>query len=552
MPVRPACSISRQWSSPANRCLVLQSLARHQGAHGHASKSLESIRPPCPIPEWPSPSALVDQTLPPHSLEQLPPSADPLPVGSETQKPKDDWYTYQGALVARPAILQPDTVDTSISRAQHHARTSESVARVRSNIDAGGLASADYPTDHHAISDHEAATDHHAISDHQALPDDEALPGRTANAQSALVDTSIPGDASIPHVRPIARSAESAILGAQASYIGGSLPRGRDSGAALSEDPDAALARDPYLEDEEDLEMSMPDAMHITGIAHAAPRSGSNNRAGLSSSESPATTFDWLAYLDYNPDVARSYSSQTLAQHHFVWRGMAEKRLAQRIPLVLRYSACGGLMNQHYSHVAAFSIARLLGAGASAPYVSSLPWSRFRSAIMPSRSPVTGFSNMCTRSPLARLRGHFHLLHCTLAMVPTSKPGVPESWSQLATGEHEADGLVGNCADVAMPVSLTRDSFSSYYNLDASKNKVTWSPLSQGSMYNLQRVQRNAKGAFFCKDLCCSSTWDTLACTPGAWYCGTRTTANSQTPRLALGFLTAWPACICNITNVGC
>lgn len=33
----------------------------------------------------------------------------------------------------------------------------------------------------------------------------------------------------------------------------------------------------------------------------------------------------------------------------------------KRVPLVVRYTACGGLFNQHYSHVAALSLALALG-----------------------------------------------------------------------------------------------------------------------------------------------------------------------------------------------
>ena len=35
---------------------------------------------------------------------------------------------------------------------------------------------------------------------------------------------------------------------------------------------------------------------------------------------------------------------------------------AQAVRLVLRYTACAGLMNQHYSHIAAFALAAVLGA----------------------------------------------------------------------------------------------------------------------------------------------------------------------------------------------
>ncbi len=42
-------------------------------------------------------------------------------------------------------------------------------------------------------------------------------------------------------------------------------------------------------------------------------------------------------------------------------------KVYKRIPLVVRYTACGGLFNQHYSHVAALSLALALGADVILP-----------------------------------------------------------------------------------------------------------------------------------------------------------------------------------------
>jgi hypothetical protein len=39
----------------------------------------------------------------------------------------------------------------------------------------------------------------------------------------------------------------------------------------------------------------------------------------------------------------------------------------KRVPLVVRYTACGGLFNQHYSHVAALALALALGADVVLP-----------------------------------------------------------------------------------------------------------------------------------------------------------------------------------------
>jgi hypothetical protein len=78
--------------------------------------------------------------------------------------------------------------------------------------------------------------------------------------------------------------------------------------------------------------------------------------------------FDWKAYLDYNPDLPKvGITTVQLAAQHFHDNGKKEGRVHKRIPLVLRYTACGGLMNQHYSHLAALVMAVSLGADVILP-----------------------------------------------------------------------------------------------------------------------------------------------------------------------------------------
>jgi hypothetical protein len=72
--------------------------------------------------------------------------------------------------------------------------------------------------------------------------------------------------------------------------------------------------------------------------------------------------FDWRAYLAYNPDVrAFGVNTAATAAGHYLAYGAKEGRLHRRIPAALRYTACGGLANQHYSHVAALTLAVALG-----------------------------------------------------------------------------------------------------------------------------------------------------------------------------------------------
>ena len=43
-------------------------------------------------------------------------------------------------------------------------------------------------------------------------------------------------------------------------------------------------------------------------------------------------------------------------------QGRAEGRIYKRLRVLLRYTACTGLINQHYSHIASFVLAAVLGA----------------------------------------------------------------------------------------------------------------------------------------------------------------------------------------------
>jgi hypothetical protein len=73
--------------------------------------------------------------------------------------------------------------------------------------------------------------------------------------------------------------------------------------------------------------------------------------------------FDWQAYLSYYPDLFQSgIDSKSKAQLHFSKYGRREGRIYNRLKVLLHYTACTGLINQHYSHIAAFSLASVIGA----------------------------------------------------------------------------------------------------------------------------------------------------------------------------------------------
>lgn len=72
--------------------------------------------------------------------------------------------------------------------------------------------------------------------------------------------------------------------------------------------------------------------------------------------------FSWEAYLALNPDLSpQRYGSQNKAWRHYREIGQQEKRQYQLPQIILRYTAATGLSNQHYCHIAAFSLCAVLG-----------------------------------------------------------------------------------------------------------------------------------------------------------------------------------------------
>jgi hypothetical protein len=73
--------------------------------------------------------------------------------------------------------------------------------------------------------------------------------------------------------------------------------------------------------------------------------------------------FDWEAYLQFYPWLRRQgITSELAAADHYLRIGRAQGRVGRRLRLLLRYIAGTGLINQHYSHVAALGLATMLGA----------------------------------------------------------------------------------------------------------------------------------------------------------------------------------------------
>ncbi|KAK9810163.1 hypothetical protein WJX72_005905 [[Myrmecia] bisecta] len=63
-----------------------------------------------------------------------------------------------------------------------------------------------------------------------------------------------------------------------------------------------------------------------------------------------------------NGGHSKGVNSDAEAREHYLRIGRSEGRVYKRLRVLLRYTACTGLINQHYSHIAAFSLSAVLGA----------------------------------------------------------------------------------------------------------------------------------------------------------------------------------------------
>lgn len=101
-----------------------------------------------------------------------------------------------------------------------------------------------------------------------------------------------------------------------------------------------------------------------------ASSGGSADSAELSAADSTASAqqlpsdFDWQTYVLYHPELREVENVQTeeQAKQHYLTKGRAEGRIYKRLRVLLRYTACTGLINQQYSHIAAFALGAVLGA----------------------------------------------------------------------------------------------------------------------------------------------------------------------------------------------
>jgi hypothetical protein len=70
--------------------------------------------------------------------------------------------------------------------------------------------------------------------------------------------------------------------------------------------------------------------------------------------------FDWRAYLKWNPELEmQGIHTQEAAEDHYVTIGHSRSLVYRDFELTIRYTACGGLINQHYCHLATIALAKM-------------------------------------------------------------------------------------------------------------------------------------------------------------------------------------------------
>jgi hypothetical protein len=75
-------------------------------------------------------------------------------------------------------------------------------------------------------------------------------------------------------------------------------------------------------------------------------------------SSQPSVSYPWQQSLPWNPDVSAPDTSKAAEQHVLV-HSTGQHSEFRHVELTLRYTACGGLVNQHYCHLAALALAHL-------------------------------------------------------------------------------------------------------------------------------------------------------------------------------------------------
>ena len=184
------------------------------------------------------------------------------------------------------------------------------------------------------------------------------------------------------------------------------------------------------------------EAATTATIGRAASSSSASSSSGTSALPGLPPDFDWRLYLAYNPDLSASGASDAgSAAAHFLARGREEGRPASRLRVALRYTACTGLINQHYSHVAALSLASVLGAEASG------------------------------RGERERER------EVDFSSKESSKKS-PQKTSQIQKKK------------VVLPPAAQRDSFAHYFSTFADRNEVSWTAAPLETLLDVQALIR--------------------------------------------------------------
>jgi hypothetical protein len=191
----------------------------------------------------------------------------------------------------------------------------------------------------------------------------------------------------------------------------------------------------------------------------------------------------------YHPDLrAIGVADEHAAKAHYIATGRREGRLYRRVRVLLRYTACTGLINQHYSHIAAFSLAAVLGAELVLPpavcrdsFAHYFRWGAFLlgcgSFFPPWPWPWPSCVSCGVPGPPCRTGG----------AASASVPAMESSHSRSPVPRQEGDGP---CLPTPPPhpTHPTRPTPPHPGSVYKEKNEVKWSPVPLDSLLDVDSV----------------------------------------------------------------
>eukprot|EP01026_Neomeris_dumetosa_P053225 TRINITY_DN4750_c0_g1_i4.p1 TRINITY_DN4750_c0_g1~~TRINITY_DN4750_c0_g1_i4.p1 ORF type:complete len:572 (-),score=35.73 TRINITY_DN4750_c0_g1_i4:258-1760(-) len=89
------------------------------------------------------------------------------------------------------------------------------------------------------------------------------------------------------------------------------------------------------------------------------------NREGIERGWHTPNGWDWRVYMRYYPETiqwSKGHINENVALQHFNEVGRYEGRIPRKMNMIVRYTTCGNIVEQQYSHMSAIALSTLLGA----------------------------------------------------------------------------------------------------------------------------------------------------------------------------------------------